>query len=276
MKINRNRLLIAAVISILLNPIPVIAEVRPGTTKEIYINSPEKDYPIRHVFVWTPDVPNKNKLPIVYLLHGWPGYPSGLMSATINSLDSAFKNGAKPFIAVFPNGNAITHEDSEWADSFDKKAMVETWLTKYVIKKVEAGNIRSRNNRAILGYSMGGYGAVMIGLHHPELFSQVITLAGYFVVDDDTNTFGTPPKNIVKLAYQNPDNFLSRSSGIRWFLGEAENDSNELINGQADQWSKKLAAHKAEFVIDRNSGGHNYQFVSEEIKPVTAWLQWSN
>ena len=274
MKINRNKLLVAAVISILLNPIPVIAENRPGTTKEIYINSPEKDYPIRHVFVWTPDVPNKNKLPIVYLLHGWPGSPNGMMSGAINALNDAFTAGAKPFMAVFPDGNALTHIDSEWADSYDGKAMIETWLTKNVIQSVEGDNLRSRDNRAILGFSMGGYGAAIIGLHHPELYSKVVTLAGYFVIDDLTNAFGYASSKNNKRTFQAPTTHLKKSSQINWYLGESPQDLTLLIHGQADAWAKKLKTTNSKYVISKLPGGHSYTFVSNSMEPVAKWLTW--
>jgi S-formylglutathione hydrolase FrmB len=254
------------------------AEVKfPGNLKEIQVPSPEKDFPIRKVYIWTPQVPDNQvaKLPIVYFLHGWPGSPNALMSGTINALDEAFSAGAAPFICVYPDGNAQTHIDSEWADSYDKKAMIETWLTTNVINTVEAGNIRTKNQRALLGFSMGGYGAAIIGIHHPELYSQVITLAGYFVLDDLTNAFGTKPNNSAKIAYQNPSKFLSKANQIRWLLGEATLDYTALIHGQADFWGKKLKANNAQYKILRITGGHDYLFVSAAMKPVANWLKWA-
>lgn len=249
----------------------------PGSVKVLKVASFEKDYPLRTVYVWTPpDVDtDTSTLPVVYFLHGWPGTPEGMMSGTIPALVSAFNKGARKFIAVFPDGNATTHSDSEWADSYDKKAMVATWLTTSVIKTVEAGHIRSRNNRAILGFSMGGYGAAILGLQHPDLYSQVISLAGYFVVDDLTNAYGTPPGNAKRLAAQNPNSYLKIANRIHWYLGESSEDYTLLIRGQADQWAKKLGTVNVKATIDKARGGHSYTFVSAEIVPVTKWLSWS-
>ena len=241
------------------------------------VKSPEKDYPIRSVYVLTPVLPANevDLLPVVYMLHGWPGTPSGLIAGVQAPLAAAFAAGAAPFISVFPDGNATTHSDSEWADSFDRDAMVETWLTTNVIKAVEAGNLRTRNDRAILGFSMGGYGAAIIALHHPELFGQVVTLAGYFLIDDLTNAFGPDATSAKKHAYQTPTNYLKAAPKMRWFLGESRDDYTALIRGQAAAWSAKLKKVKASNVLSSASGGHSYVFVAGEIPAVLKWLKWS-
>jgi S-formylglutathione hydrolase FrmB len=243
---------------------------------QLKVKSPEKDFPIRSVYVMTPAVPANQValLPVVYMLHGWPGSPSGLIAGVEEPLESAFANGAAPFIAVFPDGNALTHSDSEWADSYDGRAKIETWLTTAVIKTVEAGNVRSGADRAILGFSMGGYGAAIIGLHHPELFGQVVTLAGYFVLDDLTNAFGLGVETDAKHKYQNPLTFLKVANKARWFLGESHDDYTPLIRGQAAAWAAKLKTVKATYATSYAPGGHSYVFVTNEIPGLLKWFKW--
>ncbi|MCX6430518.1 MAG: alpha/beta hydrolase-fold protein [Actinobacteria bacterium] len=223
-----------------------------GKMTHIRVASPETDYPVRDVYVWTPALKgvDPNTLPVVYMLHGWSGAPSGIISAVQKPLALAFSQGAKPFIAVFPDGNAKTHPDSEWADSSDKKAMVETWLITKVIPAVEGTNIRSTSNRAILGFSMGGYGATIIALHHPNLFGQVISISGYFVTDDVTGAF----TSAAKIASQTPANFIGTAPKFRWYLAEGKDDTTVLIHGQAQLWSKK---------------------VSDQMAPVAKWVKWT-
>ena len=248
-----------------------------ATIVELHIKSPEKDFPIRNVWVLTPAVPASqvDLLPVVYMLHGWPGTPNGLIAGVQSPLASAFAHGAAPFIAVFPDGNALTHSDSEWADSYDGEAMIETWITKNVIPTVEARNPRTRSDRAIFGFSMGGYGAAIIGLHHPELFGQVITLAGYFVVDDLTGAFGPGAETDKKHLSQTPSTYLKVANKMRWFLGESSQDYTQLIRGQAASWGAKLKTVKASYTLSTNlTGGHSYVFVAAEIPLVTKWLKW--
>jgi len=248
-----------------------------ATIVQLKVKSSEKDFPIRSVYVLTPAVPADQValLPVVYMLHGWPGTPNGLIAGVQAPLAAAFAKGVAPFIAVFPDGNATTHSDSEWADSYDGRAMVETWLTTTVIRAVEAGNIRNRNDRAIMGFSMGGYGAAMIGLHHPELFGQVVTLAGYFVIDDLTNAFGLGLETDKKHKYQTPSTYLKAANKMRWFLGESSQDYTQLIRGQAAAWGAKLKSVKASYTLSTNlSGGHSYVFVGAEVPLVAKWFKW--
>ena len=248
-----------------------------GSLVLLRVKSPEKDFPVRDVYVLTPDLPAKevNSLPVVYMLHGWPGSPQGLIAGVETSLLSAFAKGAAPFIAVFPDGNALTHSDSEWADSYDGKAKIETWLTTNVIHAVEGRNLRSRNNRAILGFSMGGYGAAIIGLHHPKLFGQVVTLAGYFVIDDLTNAFDIGPSTDSKHKYQTPSNYLKNAKQLRWFLAESNQDYTQLIRGQAASWGLKLKKVSSHYTLSSASGGHSYVFVGAEIPSILKWFKWS-
>ena len=246
-----------------------------ATLVELKIPSPEKDFPIRDVYVWTPAVQPDAiaTLPVVYMLHGWPGTPNGIMGGVLAPLQEAFEKYGKPFIAVFPDGNAKTHIDSEWADSYDGKAMIETWLTTNVINTVEAGDIRPAADRAILGFSMGGYGAAIIGLHHPELFGQIITLAGYFITDDLTNAFGGATHSS-KVAYQTPSNFLKTANKSRWFLSESNQDFTALIHGQAASWGIKLKSMNASYTISELPGGHSYGYVANELPIIVQWLKW--
>jgi S-formylglutathione hydrolase FrmB len=107
-----------------------------------------------------------------------------------------------------------------------------------------------------------------------DQFSQVVTLAGYFVIDDLTNAYGIKPNNSNKIKYQDPSNFLNKANKIRWFLAESNQEYTTLIRGQADQWAKKLKTVKAKYVTSKLPGGHSYAFVTSEMAPVTTWFAW--
>jgi S-formylglutathione hydrolase FrmB len=269
------RILTTAALLLIANlfaPIHAASAMNLGKIVKLRVASPESDYPIRDVFVWTPNIgrTDPRSLPVVYLLHGWSGSPAGLISAVQRPLAIAFAAGARPFIAVFPDGNAKTHPDSEWADSSDKEAMIETWLTTRVIAKVEAGRIRSSKERAIAGFSMGGYGAAIIALHHPNLFGQIASLSGYYITDDLSAAFTTPTKE----RYQSPSTYLKMAPKIRWMLIEGRDDYTIPIRGQALDWSKKLSSVKAKFTLSNPPGGHTFVYVSSQMAPLSNWFAW--
>ena len=239
----------------------------------IKVASKESDIPTRSVYIWTPAVDSitASTLPVLYILHGWSGSPSSMISATVATFQKSFDGGAQPFIAVFPDGNAVTHPDSEWADSSDKKAMIETWLIKSVIPAVEGGNIRSRANRGIMGYSMGGYGATIISLHHPDLFSKVISLAGYYYVDDVTGAFTSAAKR----DYQSPANYLKIAPQLDWYLSEGSAEQTKTIRGQAASWVTKLKTVNASYKLTTPQAAHDLSFVRSQVMPITKWLKWN-
>ncbi len=243
-----------------------------GTMKALQVSSAEQDFPVRKVLVWTPPLNglDPNLLPVIYFLHGWPGSPEGIAGALVPSILKSIQGGAKPFIAAFPDGNAKSHIDSEWADSSDKKAMIETWLTTEVISAVEGDQKRDRLSRAISGFSMGGYGAAIIALHHPELYSQVLPIAAYYKVDDLTGAFAT----YQSILHQTPSKFLKVSSQERWALSEGSFDFTVLIRGQALIWSKLLKANKAENTVFFYAGGHSYIDAAKNMNKLIAWLKW--
>jgi S-formylglutathione hydrolase FrmB len=193
-----------------------------------------------------------------------------MIAGVTKPLIAAFANGAKPFIAVFPDGNAKTHIDSEWADSSDQKAMIETWLTTNVIQAVEGDRIRDKSERAIVGFSMGGYGAGIIGIHHPELYTQIATMSGYFIIDDLTGAFATTDK----IKSQNPSNYLKQANKFRWYVSVGKNDLTHTIYGQATYWTNKLKTVKANFVLHQPPGYHDFNFVGNEIGLIAKWLTW--
>lgn len=244
-----------------------------GTSTYIKVPSPEMDFPIRQALVWTPPAKfgKASDLPVVYFLHGWPGSPSAISTAFISPLNSSFGAGAKPFVAVFPDGNSTTHLDSEWADSSDGAAMVETWIINNLIPAVEHDRLRTNTERAIAGFSMGGYGATIIALHHPDIFSQVVSMSGYFQVDDLTGAF----TDLNKVNFQDPSKFLNISRKLRWYLTEGTRENDNLVSGQAASWSKKLIKAGASVRVRYLTGGHYYSVAATTIPDLTSWLKWN-
>lgn len=106
------------------------------------------------------------KLPVLYLLHGGGG---GFRDWT-NYSDVA-QYAANGFILVMPEGNSSYYVNSA-TNSQDR---YEDYIVKDLISDVEQRfpAAQTRDERAIIGISMGGFGAIVLGLKHPELFAFV-------------------------------------------------------------------------------------------------------
>lgn len=103
------------------------------------------------------------RLPVVYLLHGGGG---GFRDWTNDSDVARFSE--QGLILVMPEGNSSYYVNSATRPN-DR---YEDYIVKDLISDVEGRFPAAfgRSNRAIIGNSMGGFGAINLSLKHPDLF----------------------------------------------------------------------------------------------------------
>jgi enterochelin esterase-like enzyme len=124
------------------------------------------------------------QFPVVYFLHGSPGAAADWLGAGSKLpiiLDNLYANGQlMPMIAVFPDDQGVTSDDSWWGDTSVGDA-VESWLAGQLVPTVDARyRTMGARHRGIAGLSAGGFGAVNISTHHPGMFSWVASYSGVF------------------------------------------------------------------------------------------------
>jgi len=120
----------------------------------------QRDMPYRVIL---PAHAADEKLPVVYLLHGGGG---GFRDWSNYSDVARFAE--RGLILVMPEG-----ESSYFANAAGRpRDRFEDYITKDLITDVEGrfSVATGRENRAIVGVSMGGFGAVNLALRHPDLF----------------------------------------------------------------------------------------------------------
>jgi len=132
-------------------------------------------------FVYLPpgyDAEPERRYPTVYLLHGvldshevWvePVYQGMTIQATMDSLIAAGEIG--PAIVVVPNGRNA-YGASGWMNS----AVAGRWGDYVAVDVVGWADRTYRTlpraeSRAIVGHSMGGFGAIRLAMLHPDVFS---------------------------------------------------------------------------------------------------------
>ena len=123
--------------------------------------------------------------PVTYLLHGFGDADDGwIQFGEINRLaDEGIKTGKMPpMIIVTPDGFTSFYLNAA-NGSFNYEDFFMKELIPYIEKtyKVKA----ERNYRGIAGLSMGGYGALLYALKHPDLFIASAPLSAAVWTDND-------------------------------------------------------------------------------------------
>ena len=130
------------------------------------------------------------RYPVVYFLHGLPANGASYQGNDwlIDALESA-----GPAILVLPQGARDGDTDPEYLN-WGAGRNWETYVADEVPRYVDAHfrTIRSREGRAIVGLSAGGYGATILGLHHLGRFAVIESWSGYFQPTDPTGTVVLP------------------------------------------------------------------------------------
>jgi S-formylglutathione hydrolase FrmB len=248
------------------------ASVR-GTRQILHVAVPGDPGVTRAVDVYRPPVPDSPDIPVVYLLHGYPGSANEPFEHGIPSIiDRLEDRGYPPFVLVVPDGNGVHHADTEWANAVDGTDQFETFVTTNVIDAVEGANRRDRSRRAIVGFSMGGYGAVTLAFHHPDLFGQVAAIAGYFHVDDTSDVFD---HQLAAIDAATPELHLDQARGQRILLVDGSPGGDRVVAGESRLFYQQLVAARVPASYEQLSGPHNWQLVASAFPDVVRFLDAS-
>ena len=123
------------------------------------------------------------RFPVLYLLHGSNSNGDtyinvGRAGVTLDELLAARRT--PPFLIVIPEStNGTFTDDTEWANA--GSGPFESELLQ-VVRQVDRHwpTVPDRSGRALAGLSMGGYGALNVGLHHLRSFGTLESWSGYF------------------------------------------------------------------------------------------------
>jgi S-formylglutathione hydrolase len=145
------------------------------------------DSPVRPTLVYLPQSYGRDltrRYPVLYLLHGATSVPEEWVDGTYQgfdirvAMDSLVSAGATPeLIVVMPDANnrlqagfyANSPATGNWED------FVVRDLVRHVDRRYRTDPRASK--RALVGHSMGGFGAFNIGFNHPDVFGLIYAVS---------------------------------------------------------------------------------------------------
>jgi S-formylglutathione hydrolase FrmB len=224
----------------------------------------------RRVLVFRPDVPDSSTLPVVYLLHGYPGMPEDFTLAGLGTLlDRRLCQGRTPVVVAVPDGNEVGRRDTEWADdAHSGRWYVETFVTRTVVRLVEGQHPRNPAHRALMGFSMGGFGAFSLGLRHHQ-YGSLVAMDGYFHIDDPDDAFGTHPE------LHDPHYWLARAQGERVLLMEGRDDADPVTGQDTPRFAAELRSLHVPVSTSYGPGGHDLPYLRSALPQAFGWLDRS-
>ncbi len=128
------------------------------------------------------------KYPTVYLLHGLgDDETSWIEYGQIDKISMQLweQKEIVPMIFVMPQGFR-----SYYSNTYDSAFMYRDMFTKEFVPYIDSMflTLSNRNNRALVGYSMGGFGAMSLALKNPELFRISVPLSMSIRTQDQYET----------------------------------------------------------------------------------------
>jgi len=161
-----------------------VTEAPPGTTYHLFETAARGKGTQGSYLVYLPPSYEKEtarRYPVLYWLHG--GFGNARQGAwAVNHLDEGIRAGLVPeTIVVLPQALPV----GWYVNSKNGKRPIEDVIVKDLIPHVDATyhTLARRDSRAIEGMSMGGYGALHLGMKYPDFFGTISSVAPAILQD---------------------------------------------------------------------------------------------
>ena len=210
---------------------PVEAGARPATVERIAVHGKalegnlEDDAVDRPVIVYLPASyarERARRYPVVYALHGY-SVGAEQWSQEIHvpqTIEGAVAKGAREMIVVVPDSKTV-HNGSMYSSSVTTGDF-ERFIARDVVSYIDAHyrTIPSRDSRGLVGHSMGGYGALRIGMKHADVFGSLYVMSPCCLTPRAARLL-TPVEEAALAAVKTPADVATLPSSLRSLLAGA-------------------------------------------------------
>jgi S-formylglutathione hydrolase FrmB len=201
------------------------------------------------------------RYPVVYFLHGLPASPYAYRG--LGFLRRALAAAKRPVILVTVQGARESERDGEYLDSgpgHNWETAIATELPEFVDARFRT--IASRRGRAIVGLSAGGYGAMLIGLHHLDSFAAIESWSGYFRPTDPTGAavidLGSATANRRASAHSFVSSLRASFRRRPTFVGFYVGTGDGRFRVENETLDRELTAAKVPHLFRLYPGGHEH------------------
>jgi enterochelin esterase-like enzyme len=207
------------------------------------------------------------RYPVIYYLHGLPS--GGAAFHSFGWVVRAVEQAGLPAIVVAPQGATDADQDPEYLDKGPGNEW-ETALAVQLPRIIDARyrTIADRTGRGLVGVSAGGYGAMLLGLHHLGLFAGIESWSGYFhpTSPDGTKSISSRPwLSAHSFVSSLPRAFAVHPTFLAFYIGSQD----QLFRGENVQFARELSRVGVDFFFRMFPAGHTQALWSAQAP---GWL----
>lgn len=166
-------------------PIPVVTAPQTRLLESMTLHSSLLNRQVRYSVYLPPDYYTSNRrYPVTYLLHGLGDNETSWIQfgAVDHIMDEGIRSGDIPaMIIVMPDAGATWY-----MNDYQNKLRYEDMFVQELVPFIDSTyrTRAKRDFRAISGLSMGGHGALLLAMHHPDLFRSCAALSAAIRTDE--------------------------------------------------------------------------------------------
>jgi S-formylglutathione hydrolase FrmB len=204
------------------------------------------------------------RYPVLFLLHGGGQTHTAFPSRAWFTREAA----SRDMIVVLPNGGRSFFANAAGMSNSRYEDLIASDLVQYV--DTHYRTLATRESRAIAGISMGGFGAALIALRHPDLFGTAGPLSAPLA---SARTAGDGPSQVI---FGAPDSEESRARDPLTLVTQLVPEHapyfyvacglEDSLLGASRAFEKLLAARSLPHRYVEVPGGHTWAVWDEQLK----------
>jgi len=225
-------------------------------------------------------------IPILYLLHGHSGHHDYFLNNTM--IEQYVEESS--VLCIMPEvGNSFyINSFSEPKDRFEDYMMID--LPEYIEEKYNIDTDR----QSIAGFSMGGYGAIVLALRNPDRFIFTASIAGAIMIPKDIEVLENSPKyefaipSMDRAFGELPNNYRDEHDPFQIYKNHSPQDLPYIFifSGLQDYFPEivsaqrgladSLNAHGAIYEYHEMQGGHSSRTVDASARILLQRIKYLN
>jgi len=210
---------------------------------------------------------SQRRFPVLYLLHGWAGdYTNWVKLTKLVEYSRRYS-----IIIVTPDAQNSWYVNSATVpgDRF------EDYIISDLIPEIDSHwrTLASPEHRSIAGLSMGGYGSILFGLKHPDLFTVVGSVSGAFDGPDGIEHVLPDVRESTDRAYGPAESATRIDNDVYSLIAKADEKTAPYLFLECGSQDPLLPSNR-KFVKELSSKNVRYEY--HEYPGAHSWEFWDH